>query len=286
MGADGAREPWFSYIHQLVPSIAATSHFYSERMGMRPTDDGRPGAPLTLGDGQGGYGLRLVLAERPQNGWQADWLARHGPGIDHVGYAVESPDDCLPALEAAGARVIERAAGRRIVFQDPTGAHVVLFEAGGRARPKSAPVTAPALHHAAIVGSTLADLSAFYATTLGLTNAYQHGEAGGGFAFLADSGVMATPGREGPILEIVGPPGLWTLETDHLDRHGPGLYHLCFAVPDVDGAYAELRAKGHAFVIEPLDNDSNNRLAFFRDPNGIVIELMLPVRRVHRGETP
>src|SRR5688572_11185712 len=82
MGADGVKGPWFAYIHQLVPSIAAAADFYRNKMGMRPTDDGPLGAPLTLGDGQGGYGLRLVLAERPQTGWQADWLAQHGPGID------------------------------------------------------------------------------------------------------------------------------------------------------------------------------------------------------------
>ena len=43
---------------------------------------------------------------------------------------------------------------------------------------------------------------------------------------------------------------------------------------EVDAACAELAAKGAAVAIGPLTRDAATRLAFFRGPEGIMIELV------------
>lgn len=51
-----------------------------------------------------------------------------------------------------------------------------------------------------------------------------------------------------------------------------GLVHLAFEVDDVDATYADLRAKGVKFTVEPKDV-GDIRLAFFTDPDGNTLEL-------------
>lgn len=57
--------------------------------------------------------------------------------------------------------------------------------------------------------------------------------------------------------------------------------HLAFEVADVDGTYAELSALGVPFHVLPKDfpeNAPSVRIAFFRDPDGNVLELVQPLR--------
>ena len=56
-----------------------------------------------------------------------------------------------------------------------------------------------------------------------------------------------------------------------------GATHVCCEVDDIDAVYADLRAKGVAFSVEPsqvlggvLEGD---RYCYFRDPDGIQLEL-------------
>ena len=45
-------------------------------------------------------------------------------------------------------------------------------------------------------------------------------------------------------LELIQPVAGPTIHREFLDRHGPGLHHLCFAVDDVDAACARAEAAG------------------------------------------
>ena len=92
---------------------------------------------------------------------------------------------------------------------------------------------------------------------------------------MADSSVIEDDTRFAPSLEFIGPPGLLPRETDFLQRYGPGIDHVSFIVPDVDAAYQELKSKGAKFHIDPVDSGVT-RLAFFKDPNGVDIEIELP----------
>jgi len=53
-----------------------------------------------------------------------------------------------------------------------------------------------------------------------------------------------------------------------LAQNPPGLDHISFRVEDLDKLYAELKAKGVAFLGEPADQDWGARLVGFKDPDG------------------
>jgi catechol 2,3-dioxygenase-like lactoylglutathione lyase family enzyme len=57
------------------------------------------------------------------------------------------------------------------------------------------------------------------------------------------------------------------------DRGEVGYVHLALAVDDVDSEYSRINALGYDFYVEPK-TVQGLRVAFFRDPDGIPIELL------------
>ena len=55
-----------------------------------------------------------------------------------------------------------------------------------------------------------------------------------------------------------------------------GYDHLGLEVEDVDAAYEELKAKGFSFIAPPQDFE-NLRIAFFKGPDNITVELLQTV---------
>jgi catechol 2,3-dioxygenase-like lactoylglutathione lyase family enzyme len=53
-----------------------------------------------------------------------------------------------------------------------------------------------------------------------------------------------------------------------------GFKHLALQTDDVDGLAASLKAAGTVFTLDPLDAAGGVRLAFFRDPDGNLLELV------------
>ena len=53
-----------------------------------------------------------------------------------------------------------------------------------------------------------------------------------------------------------------------------GFKHLALQTDDVDGVAARLKAAGTEFTLDPLDAVGGVRLAFFRDPDGNLLELV------------
>ena len=53
-----------------------------------------------------------------------------------------------------------------------------------------------------------------------------------------------------------------------LAQNPPGIDHISFLVEDVNQIYAELKAKGVAFLSEPADQDWGARLVGLKDPDG------------------
>lgn len=53
-----------------------------------------------------------------------------------------------------------------------------------------------------------------------------------------------------------------------------GFKHLAFSVDDVDAVAERLKAHDVLFTVEPLDAPGGVRLAFFRDPDGNLLELV------------
>ncbi len=62
-----------------------------------------------------------------------------------------------------------------------------------------------------------------------------------------------------------------------------GNRHLALYVSDVDAEAARLKEAGVEFTIEPQDATGEVRLAFFRDPDGAVLELLSGPPRYHRA---
>lgn len=52
-----------------------------------------------------------------------------------------------------------------------------------------------------------------------------------------------------------------------------GFKHVCLHTDDVDGEVERLRAAGVTITMEPFDTAINSRIAFFEDPDGLLLEL-------------
>lgn len=67
-------------------------------------------------------------------------------------------------------------------------------------------------------------------------------------------------------------------ETVNSDTAVPtyGYHHICVQVEDTDATYKELTDKGFKFVTPPV-NAGDNRIAFFKGPDDIVIEVLQPL---------
>lgn len=116
-------------------------------------------------------------------------------------------------------------------------------------------------HHVALYTAGFARLRAFYVETLGLPQ------------------VGAFPGRNIAFIEA----GSTAIELIERDTAGGGegrWAHLAFEVADIDATHAELAARGIPFQVPPKDfpeDAPSVRIAFFKDPDGNVLELVQPL---------
>ena len=77
--------------------------------------------------------------------------------------------------------------------------------------------------------------------------------------------------------ELLEPAGAGGPISKFLDRRGPGLHHLAFAVQDVSGAAEKSRTAGFPCVAPGLRTGSRGRRVCFLDPratHGVLIELV------------
>jgi catechol 2,3-dioxygenase-like lactoylglutathione lyase family enzyme len=81
-------------------------------------------------------------------------------------------------------------------------------------------------------------------------------------AFLRIGDTMLELMYMGPAAEPVDP------------REHYGVHHIGIQTDDFDATYRDLKAKGAEFLGEPFDPTPGIRLAFLREPNGAVIELV------------
>ena len=50
--------------------------------------------------------------------------------------------------------------------------------------------------------------------------------------------------------------------------------HITFSVDDIGATVTELKEKGVEFVLEPIQVEGGMKIASFKDPNGVLIELV------------
>ncbi len=121
------------------------------------------------------------------------------------------------------------------------------------------------------VGMTVSSIDRsvdFYVGLLGLRLVDRRpGTQGDEVAFVDAGGCM---------LELIGP-STGALLAEDVAAGRAGLLHLTFRVDDVDATYRELRQAGVEWIETPRDAYNRTmarRVAFCRDPDGIVVELL------------
>jgi lactoylglutathione lyase len=286
--------PEVHHVSILTEDIDESIRFYRDNLGMRlisrfRQEDGMETA--FLGDGLASTEYQLELAGPPFHGWMAEILEKHGPSLDHHALLVEDLKDWVPKLKSEGIDILESPRAflpaRHMVFKDPSGTVVELVE--GASRPpqpeateqRASPMVIDYLiNHSSILCNDLDELESFYNRVFGMRTVYDHRDLG--YILVVDPVLEADSSREAPTLEIMGPEAEYEREQAFLAEHGPGLDHLCFVVEDVDAAYRDLLARGVKFPYPPEDSEFN-RLAFFKDPNGVDVELMLSIPRSRMG---
>ena len=143
----------------------------------------------------------------------------------------------------------------------------------------------PRLDHLNIVVADMAASVGFYRTLFEMTVALDCELAGGWFE--AVTGLVgarahcvilagADPGFRVELLRYLSPPG--RAEPATAARATQGLRHFAGRVADIDAALALARSLGYAHGVEPVQVPfsilpTGKRMAYLRDPDGVVLEL-------------
>ena len=121
-----------AHIGVAVPALAQVLPFYRDILGM-------PEVPLDDADGARIAGLaageslvELLEADSPDSPI-GKFVAKRGPGIHHICFAVDDLDATLERCRSLGVRLIDQvprigAEGKRIAFLHPSGTAGVLIE--------------------------------------------------------------------------------------------------------------------------------------------------------------
>jgi len=118
-------------------------------------------------------------------------------------------------------------------------------------------------HHVALLTANFERIRAFYTDVLGFP---VRGEFPGHNIVFVDVGSTTIE-----IVEDTGAPSV---------REAGGWGHLALEVVDVDATFAELSAQGIQFHVQPKnfpETEPSVRIAFFKDPDGNVLELVQPL---------
>ncbi len=84
---------------------------------------------------------------------------------------------------------------------------------------------------------------------------------------------------DGTSIELVHPLEGQGPLVGYLEKHGPGIHHLCFRSNDLDGDVARLKSKGYRFLSEEPTSGAHNMRVIFIHPkscDGVLIELNEP----------
>lgn len=276
------------HVDILTDDMAKSLAFYQEKLGMElvfHSDEG--GTDVAFLADRANTQFFIELVGPPFIDFQEPFFKDHGPSMDHFSFLVEDADAWYEKLRPGGVNFItqptEFLGVKEFYFYDASGtiAEIMMFRDPSMSIAPSSVAKSQngveyRLHHISIVCNDIPELERFYVEKFGMQLIHENRKEG--YIFLADPELVADKSREVPTLELMGPPGIMEREQAFLAKHGPGIDHLCFDVDDVDEAYKDLVSKGVSFDLEPMDYEGN-RIAFFKDPNGVDIEIMLPIPR-------
>ncbi len=132
MPTHGPRGTRIAHIGIAVESLGDSLRFYRDILGMTEM-------PLENSDGaliaglEAGESLVELLAPESPDSPVGRFLARRGPGIHHICFAVDDLDEALERCRRAGVRLVDEtprlgAEGKRIAFLHPSATNGVLVE--------------------------------------------------------------------------------------------------------------------------------------------------------------
>lgn len=132
MSSQPARATRIAHVGIAVHDLDAILPFYRDLLGM-------PEAPLDDADGariaglQAGESLVELLEAQSPESPIGKFVAKRGPGIHHICFAVDDLDATLQRCKAGGVRLIDEtprlgAEGKRIAFLHPASTAGVLVE--------------------------------------------------------------------------------------------------------------------------------------------------------------
>jgi methylmalonyl-CoA/ethylmalonyl-CoA epimerase len=123
------------------------------------------------------------------------------------------------------------------------------------------------LVHVGVAVRSLEDAVGFYRDVLGLRAAP---------AETADGATVVTLAAGDTRIELLAASDPATPIGKYLARHGPGIHHLCFRVPDLEAALARCRDAGYQLIdAVPRPGADGRRVAFLhpKATAGILLEL-------------
>jgi methylmalonyl-CoA/ethylmalonyl-CoA epimerase len=123
------------------------------------------------------------------------------------------------------------------------------------------------LAHVGVAVRDLAGATAFYRDVLGLAP---------GAPDSSDGASIVCVNAGGAVIELLASADPDSPIGKYLARHGPGIHHLCFRVPDLDRALARCRAAGYRLIDDvPRPGAGGHRVAFLhpKATGGILLEL-------------
>lgn len=121
--------------------------------------------------------------------------------------------------------------------------------------------------HVGLAVRSAADLHSFYRNVLGMSEA-NLGDSDGARI----SGFVAGDS----LIELLEAAAIDSPIARFLEKRGPGIHHICFAVDDIDGTLSKCRAAGLRLIDDhPRTGAEGKRIAFLHPSStgGILIEL-------------
>lgn len=131
------------------------------------------------------------------------------------------------------------------------------------------------LHHFGITATNLAETIHWYSKKLGFTYDYTYEIA----ALKMKAAFMSLGGFRLEIFEVQNSEPMPAYRNDVAANIGiRGLNHVALAVADIEAVYHALQNQGVEFVAEitEIPNSNGERFTFFKDNNGVLIELFQP----------
>ena len=133
--------------------------------------------------------------------------------------------------------------------------------------PLSAPLSGTRIAHVGIAVRGLAETLSFYRDVLGLPEVPLDD---------ADGAAIAAVAAGDSLVELLEPRTPGGPISRFLEKHGPGLHHICFAVDDLDATLARCRSVGLRLIDEtPRIGAEGKRIAFIHPSatGGVLVEL-------------